>query len=248
MKRFLLLTLLAVIFISDKTADAKTLKLNKKSATITVGQNTTIKANQKVITWKSNNKAIATVTKKGVVRGKKQGKTTIIAQTKKKSAKCKITVKEKKVVQPTNTNPMPTVKPKTPTATKPTPPPFKGDIYWVATDPTYDCNLFDGTLTATYKNKTNHVIRYEVEPIMEFDLSKMEWNYVYINGDQTKLYQQMGYIDVGESVTIHFDLYDSYPQGSFDFENKYYKQPIYFYDETGKHIADECYYNFSVYL
>lgn len=48
--------------------------------------------NNKGVSWKSSNKKIATVSKKGVVKGKKGGTTTITAKYKKKKYKCKITV------------------------------------------------------------------------------------------------------------------------------------------------------------
>ena len=67
--------------------------LNTYNETIKVGQSFTIKTNQNV-TFSSKNEKIATVTKSGVVKGIKEGTTTIIAKTKTKSASMKIIVKK----------------------------------------------------------------------------------------------------------------------------------------------------------
>ena len=82
-RRYLLLLFLVfAMILSAGTAMAaakapKKIKLNKKKLTITVGQTekltakvTPKKANQKV-KWKTSNKKIATVSSKGVVKGKK---------------------------------------------------------------------------------------------------------------------------------------------------------------------------------
>ena len=86
------------------------IKLNKKSASITVGKKVTLKAtvfpqnaNNKNVVWKSSNTAVATVSSKGIVTGKKSGTVTITVTAKdgsKKRATCKIQVKAKPV-QPT---------------------------------------------------------------------------------------------------------------------------------------------------
>lgn len=78
-------------------------KLNKKSANITVGKSVTLKAtvgpataNNKNVTWKSSNTSVAIVSAKGVVTGRKSGTITITATAKdgsKKKASCKVTVK-----------------------------------------------------------------------------------------------------------------------------------------------------------
>ena len=76
--------------------------LNKSSITISVGEQKqlTLKGTKKKVTWKSENKKIATVTKKGKVTGKAVGKTTITATSNGKRYKCKVKVKE---VQKTST-------------------------------------------------------------------------------------------------------------------------------------------------
>ncbi len=77
-------------------------KLNTTKKTIEVGQSVTLKVTgttQKV-TWKSSNKKVATVTQKGKVTGKQEGKATISAKVGKKTLKCKITVKAKEGMRP----------------------------------------------------------------------------------------------------------------------------------------------------
>ena len=83
---------------TKKKVVAKTLKLKKKKATINVGQTVTLKATVKPkkapLKWKSSKKKVATVTKKGVVKGKAAGTTTITVTSGKKKATCKVTVKQ----------------------------------------------------------------------------------------------------------------------------------------------------------
>ncbi|MCI8956136.1 MAG: hypothetical protein HFG29_03980 [Eubacterium sp.] len=76
---------------------AKKVKLNKTKATIYVGKTVTLKLknNKNKIKWSSSNKKVATVTKKGKVKGKKIGKAIITAKVGKKKYKCKIIVKRK---------------------------------------------------------------------------------------------------------------------------------------------------------
>ena len=80
----------------------KSIKLNKKTASLTVGKTLTLKAavkpknaNKKVV-WKSSDKKIASVSSKGKVTAKKVGKAVITCCSKKYpkiKAACKITVK-----------------------------------------------------------------------------------------------------------------------------------------------------------
>lgn len=86
---------------------AKKVKLNKTKSTIYVGKTVTLKLknNKNKIKWSSSNKKVATVTKKGKVKGKKVGKAIIIAKVGKKKYRCKITVK-KKVTPQSTTKPM----------------------------------------------------------------------------------------------------------------------------------------------
>ena len=99
----------------------KTVKLNKKSATLkkkggTVTLKATISpkaANNKAVTWKSSNKKVATVNSSGKVTAVGNGTCTITATAKdgsKKKATCKITVKIAKVkVKKLTMYPMPPI-------------------------------------------------------------------------------------------------------------------------------------------
>ena len=63
------------------------IKLNKKKVTIKVGQKVKLKlknTKKKKVTWKSSKKKVASVTKKGVVKGKKKGTAKITAKCGKK--------------------------------------------------------------------------------------------------------------------------------------------------------------------
>lgn len=85
---------LSIIPLTNVSAAAK-VKLNKTKATIYVGKTITLKLknNKSKVKWSSSNKKVATVTKKGKVKGKKVGKATITAKIGKKKYKCKVTVK-----------------------------------------------------------------------------------------------------------------------------------------------------------
>ena len=86
-----------IVLPSTKSRAAAKVRLNKTVATITVGKKLTLKVKRtkKKVKWSSSKKAIASVTKKGVVTGKKVGKATITAKVGKKKYKCKVTVKAK---------------------------------------------------------------------------------------------------------------------------------------------------------
>ena len=89
--------ILTLFPIGNISAVQKKVKLNKTKATIYVGKTVTLKLknNNKTVKWSSSNKKVATVTKKGKVKGKKAGKVIIVAKVRKKKYKCKITVKKK---------------------------------------------------------------------------------------------------------------------------------------------------------
>lgn len=95
----LLMIALAVgmIPISQVSAASK-LKLNAAKASLTVGQSKQlkVKSTKKKVTWSSNKKSVATVSKTGKVKAKKAGKATITAKVGKIRLKCTITVKNKK--------------------------------------------------------------------------------------------------------------------------------------------------------
>ena len=78
-----------------KKKAAKTPKLSKSSAVVANGKTCKLSVKNtggKKVTWKSSNKKVATVSKKGVVKARKAGKTTITAKVKGKTLKCKIKV------------------------------------------------------------------------------------------------------------------------------------------------------------
>lgn len=98
------LVVLAVMLISllgvfSVNASAK-MKINKKKATVYVGKTVKLKVKNthRKVKWKSSKKSVATVSKKGVVKGKKAGKATITAKVGGKSFKCKVTVKRGRIV------------------------------------------------------------------------------------------------------------------------------------------------------
>lgn len=78
---------------------AKTTKLSCKALSVKKGKKATLKVkvtpawSDDALTFKSADKKIATVTKAGVVKGKKKGKTTITVTSGKKKIKVKVTVK-----------------------------------------------------------------------------------------------------------------------------------------------------------
>ena len=95
-KWILFVVMLITIVTMPMTANAAKVKLNKKKATITVGSTVllTVNGTQKRVKWSSSNNKVATVSKKGKVKGKKVGKAIITAKIGKKKLKCKITVKK----------------------------------------------------------------------------------------------------------------------------------------------------------
>ena len=107
-KKILAIMLTLVLSISMiptiNVSAAKKVKLNKTKATIYVGKTVTLKLknNKAKVKWSSSNKKIATVSKKGKVKGKRAGKATITAKVGKKKYKCKITVKKEKNNQNVN--------------------------------------------------------------------------------------------------------------------------------------------------
>jgi predicted extracellular nuclease len=70
-------------------------KLNKTSMVMTVGETAKLKLKNSTeddVKWSSTKKSIATVSKTGKVKAKKEGNTTIVATYKDKKYKCKVTV------------------------------------------------------------------------------------------------------------------------------------------------------------
>lgn len=96
-----LLAMAMVLSASLSAFAAPSLKISKKNAAITVGKKITLKVKSGGKTvkakWKSSNNKVATVSNKGVVRGKKAGRAKITATVGKKTIKCAIAVKDKVV-------------------------------------------------------------------------------------------------------------------------------------------------------
>ena len=91
------LSLLIVVLMfpvsSNVDAKAKRIKLNYSYYKMTGGFTVKLKTRSGIkVKWKSTNKKIATVSKKGLVTGRKKGKCTIIAKKGKRVGKCKITI------------------------------------------------------------------------------------------------------------------------------------------------------------
>lgn len=118
---FVMATLICALILgmmSYSNVQAASVKLNKSSLTLTVGQSKTlklkgVKKGQK-IKWTSSKKSVAKVSSKGKVTAKKKGKTVISAKVKGKKYKCKVTVKNSKVgteTPKTNETPKATEKP-----------------------------------------------------------------------------------------------------------------------------------------
>ncbi len=85
-----------------EVAYAATVKLTKKALTLETGKTSTLKitGTSAKVTWSSSNKAVATVSTKGVVSAKKAGTATITATVNKKKYTCKVTVKKPVVKNP----------------------------------------------------------------------------------------------------------------------------------------------------
>ena len=104
------------------------IRLNKKKVTIKVGGKVTLKLKntKKKVIWKSSKKKVASVSAKGIVRGKSAGTAKITAKSNKKSYTCTVIVKEKRdsFVEPDETEmpgtTVPTAKPTGVPTTKPT--------------------------------------------------------------------------------------------------------------------------------
>ena len=71
-------------------------KINKKKATLKVGQTLQLKVTgtKGKVKWTSSKKSVATVSSKGRVKAKKKGSATITAKIGKKKYTCKVTVKK----------------------------------------------------------------------------------------------------------------------------------------------------------
>lgn len=93
----LLLCALLVVTAVPFSSHAAAVKLNKKTATVYAGKTLQLKVKntKKSVKWSTSNKKIATVSKKGLVTAKKDGKATITAKIGKNKYTCKVTVKSR---------------------------------------------------------------------------------------------------------------------------------------------------------
>ena len=85
-----------ILSIRPVNVKAAKIKLNKTEASLEVGDKVKLKVKNtsKKIKWKSDNKAVATVTQRGNVVGVSAGECTITAKVGKKTLKCKVNVKD----------------------------------------------------------------------------------------------------------------------------------------------------------
>ncbi len=84
---------------------SKKVSLNKKSITLKIGKKykLRVKNTKKKVKWKSNNKHIAKINSKGIVKAVKAGKTRVYAKVSGKKLYCKIIVKKEKIQNTSNT-------------------------------------------------------------------------------------------------------------------------------------------------
>ena len=125
------------ITVPGSTGAKAKIRLNKKKVTIKVGGKVILKLKnaKKKVTWKSSKKKVASVSAKGIVRGKSAGTAKITAKSNKKSYTCTVIVKEKRdsFVEPDETEmpgttTVPTAKPTGVPTVKPTGEPTKAPV------------------------------------------------------------------------------------------------------------------------
>lgn len=92
----MILMLALVLGIATPCEAAAKAKISKKSATLCVGETLQLKLSGGTgkVTWSSNKKKVASVSKNGLVTAKKKGSCVITAKQNGKSYKCKLTVKK----------------------------------------------------------------------------------------------------------------------------------------------------------
>lgn len=93
---FAFIFVLAGVLQYSNHVQAASAKLNKKSATMWVGDTLQLKVSntKNKVKWSSNKKSVATVSTKGKVKAKKSGKAVITAKVGNKKLKCNITVRK----------------------------------------------------------------------------------------------------------------------------------------------------------
>ena len=86
--------MLLSLFSAAPAARAATIKISDKKVTLLVGQTKTLKitGTKKTVSWKVGNEKIAKISKKGQIRAKRVGRTTITAKVAGKKLTCKLTV------------------------------------------------------------------------------------------------------------------------------------------------------------
>lgn len=100
MKKFLYRMLMifaiaaGILLIAGETPASAAAKLNKTEVTIEIGERkkVKVKGTTKTVKWKSSDKSIATVTKRGNIDAKAKGECIVTATVGKKKLKCKVTV------------------------------------------------------------------------------------------------------------------------------------------------------------
>ena len=107
----IILSLTYITCFPVNAANVKKIRLNKKSVSLDIGKKIKLKLKTKVkVKWKSSNRKIATVTKKGVVTAKKAGRAKITAYKGRRKAICKVVVKKKRNKSIVTPKPLPTPK------------------------------------------------------------------------------------------------------------------------------------------
>ena len=101
LKRLFVVLLSSVIMIAffASAAEAASIKLNKSKITVSVGETYRLRVSgaQKPPKWKSGNKRIVSVGKKGNVKGISSGTATVSAKVGRKVYKCRVTVESPKI-------------------------------------------------------------------------------------------------------------------------------------------------------
>lgn len=185
-------------------------KINKKSISIKVGKTykLKVKGTKKKVKWSSSNKKVATVSSKGVVKGKKAGKATITAKVGKKKYKCKVTVTAVKKNTP-STNNTSTTPQSTPVPTPiPVPTQVPSNVDTVSTDTlAAGCSVvveklsFSGDLLFTVTNTNKQMVQ------------SIKINYVMKNSQGKALdtdYFTLSAIEAGKSKQYVALVYDQY--------------------------------------
>ena len=93
-RKLIVLLLLVITVLAMPIVANATVKLNKKTLSLSVGESyrLILQGNKKKVKWKSSNRIVASVSSKGIVKAKKEGKCSIIAYVGKKKYTCKLLV------------------------------------------------------------------------------------------------------------------------------------------------------------